>query len=217
MNPTDEKTVHTVTPANASANAEAALRAPTRADDAQPSSGALLCELRDVLATFGYDRRIGSAAQQLADARERLDQVAAVACVAAERVLGAVEESQAMQQALGQDATGLLDRLQVLRGGGEVDAPKLGADTRAFLARAVAVSASQSAILREIMLAQDFHDRTGKVIQQIGALTQELEQNLLGLLVDPANGNTVPEAAEPPVDQVQSQAEVDALLDSLGL
>ncbi len=180
--------------------------------------GKLTRELHEALSGLGYDKKIEAAAQQLPDARERLDHIANLTWLAAERVLGAVEESQVMQRELHREATSLLERWHA---GGEhghrgVD---LGDDTCAFLDRSIAVSAAQSEILQDIMMAQDFHDLTGQVIKRVGSLAQDLEANLLKLLVEtfPDGPSRTAVGASRKPDQVQSQAEADALLDSLGL
>ena len=77
------------------------------------------------------------------------------------------------------------------------------------------------------MMAQDFQDLTGQVIKKIVALAQELENGLMGLLLDVVpeerkteqvtslmNGPVV--NADGRTDVVVNQAQVDDLLDSLG-
>jgi chemotaxis protein CheZ len=77
------------------------------------------------------------------------------------------------------------------------------------------------------MMAQDFQDLTGQVIKRIIAITKEMEQQLLMLLVDHApavakadlsvsllNGPVINPAGRS--DVVTSQDQVDELLASLG-
>jgi chemotaxis protein CheZ len=80
--------------------------------------------------------------------------------------------------------------------------------------------------LHEIMMAQDFHDLTGQVINRIVPLAQSLEAQLLQLLLDARpearRGGKDEWLTGPPMnatarsDVVQGQAQVDELLASLG-
>ncbi len=79
----------------------------------------------------------------------------------------------------------------------------------------------------EIMMAQDFQDLTGQVIKKIVGLTQDLESQLIGLLIDTMPGEKRTESvnsllngpvinAQGRTDVVASQQQVDDLLDTLG-
>lgn len=201
----------------ASATGSAA-RTPMPSGEVIQHLGRLTRTLHEALSGLGHDTNIEAAAQQLPDARERLAHIANLTWLAAERVLGAVEESQGLQRELHRDATSLLERLQTSMHFGDA-ASDLAEDTCAFLDRAITISTTQSELLQDIMMAQDFHDLTGQIIKRVGALTQDLEKNLLELLIDTAPEPTAVQAAPlapKPDNKVHSQAEVDALLDSLG-
>ncbi|HZP86376.1 MAG TPA: protein phosphatase CheZ [Burkholderiales bacterium] len=197
-------------------------RAPLAPQEVIQHLGRLTRALHEALSGLGYDKKIEQATQQLPDARERLAHIANLTWLAAERVLGAVEESQSLQQELHQEATSLLERWQAGMHFGDAAASDLAEDTCAFLDRSIMVSTTQSELLQDIMMAQDFHDLTGQVIKKVGALAQDLEKNLLQLLLEtapeslPARSDVAAPAAPKPADKVHSQAEVDALLDSMG-
>src|SRR5512140_2302755 len=72
--------------------------------------GHLTRALHDSLRQLGYDKKLESAVRTLPDARERLNYIASLTGRAAERVLGAVEAGQALQDGLQRDASGLLVR-----------------------------------------------------------------------------------------------------------
>ncbi|MDQ6620890.1 MAG: protein phosphatase CheZ [Pseudomonadota bacterium] len=205
-----------------SGSASAVPRAPLQPADVIQHLGRLTRSLHEALSGLGFDKKIEAVAQELPDARERLAHIANLTWLAAERVLSAVEESQTLQQEVQREASSLLERWQAsLEFGDRGGAFDLGEDTCAFLDRAMAVSSTQSELLQDIMMAQDFHDLTGQVIKRVGTLAQDLEKNLVQLLIEtsPDGQATPPEAASAVArkpEKVHSQAEVDALLDSMG-
>ena len=101
-------------------------------------------------------------------------------------------------------------------------------ETCEFLANLGKQAELTSAILTEIMMAQDFHDLTGQVIRKIVDLAQTLEEQLVKLLIDATPEEQRKKAIdgkkpEGPVvnpegrsDVVADQAGVDDLLASLG-
>jgi chemotaxis protein CheZ len=91
--------------------------------------------------------------------------------------------------------------------------PLTDADQAALSAQVAEVNAAAArtdALLTDIMVAQDFHDLTGQMLQRIAALAVELESSLLRL---PAAS----EAATPQRDDsAKNQREVDELLAGYG-
>jgi chemotaxis protein CheZ len=90
---------------------------------------------------------------------------------------------------------------------------------------------AQSAVLSDIMMAQDFQDLSGQVIQKVIDIITRTELQLVQLLVDssPEHVEPVPEAAKVPAtvdthvldgpqtaDKALQQNDVDDLLASLG-
>ena len=103
----------------------------------------------------------------------------------------------------------------------------LAGETRAYFAGIEVRSAEVGAQLHEVMMAQDFHDLTGQVINRVVTISQTLEQQLLQLLIEarPAGagdasseewltGPAMNAAARP--DVVANQEQVDKLLETLG-
>lgn len=191
--------------------------------------GSLTRNLHDALRELGYDKAVESAVSSLPDARDRLTYIAELTGKAAERALCAVEKGQQYQS----DITAQAERLagewdRVFDGAMALDAFKQTAvDTRAFLKDLPRQTGETSAQLTEIMMAQDFHDLTGQVIQRIVKVAQNLESQLVTLLLEttPADKRPASESewltgpamnAARRDDVVANQQQVDELLESLG-
>jgi chemotaxis protein CheZ len=173
--------------------------------------GELTRHLHDALRELSHNEGLAQAVHELPDARDRLNYIATLTGRAAERVLAGVERAKEKQELLRAEAA-------ALAGEGE---------TRAFLEALPARLDDVDRELTEIMLAQDFHDLTGQVVQRIGKLVRSLEQNLVNLLIETAPAERRREASAAglsgPVvnasgrdDVVTSQRQVDELLASLG-
>jgi chemotaxis protein CheZ len=188
--------------------------------------GQLTRTLHDALRELGYDKKIATAANSLPDARDRLVYIATLTGQAAERVLSAVEAGQAEQQKVEAASRELSARWERLYGNqlSVEEFKRLAGETRDFLATIPTHSGSIRKQLHEIMMAQDFHDLTGQVIKKVVDLAATLETSLVALLVETQqverkadegwlNGPAV-RADNPEV--VKDQAQVDALLESLG-
>ena len=186
--------------------------------------GELTRMLHDALHELGYDKSLERVVHALPDARQRLAYVADATARAADRVLGAVERAQALQQVFGEEVQALAQRWNAA--GGAPDA-SLVETTHRFFAAVPARCARMSEELTEILLAQDFHDLTGQVIQKITRLAHAMEEELVRLLVEAAPAElrrpAPSEGFEGPVcdargrsDVVTSQKQVDELLESLG-
>lgn len=191
--------------------------------------GALTRNLHDALRQLGYDKSVEQAVGALPDARDRLHYIANLTGQAAERVLGAAERAKATQESVRARSRALAEKWA--RVDGAQPAPDAlaaaGGDTRAFLAALPGMTEAVDRELTEIMLAQDFHDLTGQVIQRITRLAQTLEEQLVKLLLDATPQDQRREVLETglagPVinaqgrdDVVTSQGQVDDLLESLG-
>lgn len=223
-------------PAAAAPAAPAAPGAADPAPDAALTSfdvfqriGNVTRSLHDALRELGYDKKVENAVGSLPDARARLAYVASLTGKAADRVLGAVERAKVQHDAVKEGAAGLGARWEALYAGTlSVDEFKaLAGDTRQFLGGHAARAVDIDAQLTEIMMAQDFHDLTGQVIQRITQVAQSLEDQLVKLLVEatpPDQRAQVEEGwlngpvinAEGRSDVVTSQGQVDDLLESLG-
>lgn len=191
--------------------------------------GTLTRNLHDTLRQLGYDKGVEQAVGSLPDARARLAYIATLTGKAAERVLDAAERAKAAQDATRAEAQTLQAEWHAALGASP-DAQALhtlGVKTRDHFASTQAHHDEIAGELNEIMLAQDFHDLTGQVIQSVTRLAQSLEEQLVKLLLDaspPSQRMDVLESAlAGPVingtgrdDVVTSQRQVDDLLESLG-
>ena len=178
--------------------------------------------LHDTLEQLGVMPNLQIAADNLPDARSRLNYVAQKTGAAAEKVLNSVDqakaenekiarETRAMAQAIMADPVKAVASGSVMNFVGDVEAATARIDTH----------------LTDIMMAQDFHDLTGQVVAKVVTLANDLEDSLLKLLVQvvaPVEREKVdPTVLQGPVvnaegrtDVVADQGEVDDLLASLG-
>lgn len=191
--------------------------------------GVLTRNLHDTLRQLGYDKAVEEAVGALPDARARLDYVAALTGKAAERVLDAAERAKALQDTTRIDVHTLREAWDAaLTEGVDAEALReLGAMTRDHLAATLRRHEQVDNEISEIMLAQDFHDLTGQVIQRVTKLAQSLEEQLVKLLLDVSSPTQRKELLEnglagPVIDSegrddvVANQSQVDDLLESLG-
>ena len=192
--------------------------------------GHLTRTLHDALRELGYDKSLQCAADTLPDARDRLNYIATLTGQAAERALTAVERGQALQKGVGGEGARLAKSWDALHAGKlSVDEFKtLAAESRAFLAALPAKADETGAQFHEIMMAQDFHDLTGQVINRVVTLATTLESQLIKMLIEARPAGQGGGAGEsewltgPAMnaggrsDVVANQAQVDELLGSLG-
>ena len=189
--------------------------------------GQMTRSLHDSLRGLGFDKLLEKAANEIPDARDRLQYVARMTEQAAERVLNAIDKAIPLQDDSAAAAGALKQQWQQVLATPsfkrEYDA--VAQQTLHFLENAGKSTDETKALLMEIMMAQDFQDLTGQVIKKITELAQGLEQQLVQLLIDftPStpkkdsgllNGPQInPEKTS---DAVANQEQVDDLLESLG-
>ncbi len=191
--------------------------------------GELTRQLHDALRELGYDKAVESAVTALPDTRQRLDYIARLTGQAAERALSNVEKGQLIQDEL-QVQAAELHKLwdQLFARELSVDEFRdLAIASRDFMAHAVKKTGETNALLTDIMMAQDFHDLTGQVIQKVVGIAQNMEDKLLTILIEATppekRANVGADWLSGPVieskgrdDVVTNQAQVDDLLESLG-
>lgn len=185
--------------------------------------------LHDSLRGLGLDKLIERAAQDIPDARDRLDYVARMSEKAAQRVLNATDAAGPLQQSIDDGARSLSAEWQVAMQGefSESQYRKLAEQTVVYLDRSHMAAMETKAHLMDIMMAQDFQDLTGQVIKKVTSIAHSLEQQLAQLLFDYApaeltrdigsgllNGPQIHPTGNSEV--VADQGQVDDLLDSLG-
>jgi chemotaxis protein CheZ len=203
--------------------------------------GQLTRSLHEAIRNFQIDPRNAEQKEVLSkmtDASDRLEYVVQMTGQAANRTMDLVEETMPVAHAVRDEAIALRDEWQRLRRRemepaefrelyGRIDRFFTGLSTDAD---------TMYHNLSEILLAQDFQDLTGQVIQKVTTLVKEVEEQMLNLVimaghVDQLTGvvHQIEEAeisAEQGVgpqmkpeereDVVSGQDDVDDLLSSLG-
>jgi chemotaxis protein CheZ len=196
-----------------------AVHSGAQSDGLHQRLGQLTRTLHDTLHELGYDRTLEKATRALPQARDRLQHIAQLTGEAAGRVLTAAETAGARLDPLSAHAEELSRQWEkVYAGEAGVEGFRRTADlTRDFFKAMPAEAAAARAQLTEIILAQEFQDLTGQVIQRMLALAGEMERELVGMLVQtsPAARSETAAREAAPVETFNQQ-QVDALLDSLG-
>jgi chemotaxis protein CheZ len=185
--------------------------------------------LHDSLRGLGLDKLLERAAEDIPDARDRLDYVAKMSESAAQRVLNATDAAIPLQDSMDVGARLLSSDLhRLIKEGATVEEYRATlANVIEFMQLTNANCKETKAHLIEIMMAQDFQDLTGQVIKKVTELAQNLEQQLVQLLIEyspeqikrsPQDGllNGPQINPEGKSDIVANQGQVDDLLDSLG-
>ncbi|WP_229418628.1 protein phosphatase CheZ [Pseudoduganella flava] len=185
--------------------------------------------LHENLRGLGLDKLIEKAAEDIPDARDRLDYVARLSEDAAQKVLNATDEAGPLQDRICSDAKDLSGAWQALldgQGTSDADWRALALRTIATLSTTTEATSATKGHLMDIMMAQDFQDLTGQVIKRVTGIAQNLEKQLVQTLIDFAPEQLKKELDSgllngPQIDKtadgiVADQGQVDDLLDSLG-
>ncbi|GGC92225.1 protein phosphatase CheZ [Undibacterium terreum] len=185
--------------------------------------------LHDSLRGLGLDKLLERAADDIPDARDRLEYVARMSEQAAQRVLNATDVAIPLQESLDTGAKKISADLQSLLGQAATveQYQQQASQTLEYLKSVSGSSAETKSHLMDIMMAQDFQDLTGQVIKRVTELAQNLEQQLVQLLIDYSPGEIKRDTGDgllngPQInptgnaDVVADQGQVDDLLDSLG-
>lgn len=204
--------------------------------------GRLTRSLHEAIRNFQIDPQNPEqqeALSKMSDASDRLEYVVQMTSKAANRTMDLVEDAMPRANAMREQAKALRDDWQRLRRREMAPAEfrdLYGRIDRFFVTMADDADAMYGN-LSEILLAQDFQDLTGQVIQKVTTLVKEVEDHLLSLVVmashvDQITGTvhdiTAPEEDSPEkgqgpqmraaerADVVSGQDDVDDLLSSLG-
>jgi chemotaxis protein CheZ len=179
--------------------------------------------LHDTLQQVGVMPKLQSAADGLPDARSRLNYIAEKTAAAANKVLNSVDQAKADHAHIVAETRALAKKLQA----DPVRAVASGAVLN-FVGDVEASTERIDAHLTDIMMAQDFHDLTGQVVQKVVRLANDLEDSLIKLLVQVIPPDQLDKVMDPAVlqgpvvnaegrtDVVTNQEQVDDLLASLG-
>ncbi len=202
--------------------------------------GRLTRTLHESIRNFHIDGQTESSQQEVSkieDASDRLSYVVDMTNKAANRTLDLVEETMPIASTIHSEAQQLKsDWTRLQRKEMKPDEfRELSGRISIFLSRLCEDSEKLNGNLANILLAQDFQDLTGQVINRVTGLVKEVETNLVNLVrmagkVDQITG-TVHELekkesgiegegpqikSQERVDVVSSQDDVDDLLSSLG-
>lgn len=164
--------------------------------------------------------------QELPDACERLAYVRQMTEQAANKVLNLVETAQDDAEQVRRQGSDLSDTLQRLALDPELSlerARSLMKLCAAYAATAASFAAREKSLHTELMMAQDFQDLSGQVINKVVRMLERSEQPLEHLLEElqacgPAAASPEPavlEGVQTP-DKALKQDDVDDLLASLG-
>lgn len=230
---------HTEKPAEKSVENPVATSATTPMTEAEITSAAgedihsrighLTRALHDTMRELGYDKTLERAVGKIPDTRDRLNYISTLTEQAAVKTLNAVEETKPLQQKIEAGAAQLSARWQQLfeRKLDTEQFKTLVHETRSYLQDVPLNTKATNAQLMDIVMAQDYQDLTGQVIKKLAETVQQLENQLVGLLIESLpedkrkemdssllNGPVI--NTEGRSDVVTSQAQVDDLLESLG-
>lgn len=189
--------------------------------------GTITRQLHDALKELGFTDKLKGTVDQLPDAQSRLSYIARLTGEAAEKVLNHVDAAKTEQATIAECGRHLEQTISSVPGLAKA-MPELLQWSRDVIEH----SERSDERLTEIMMAQDFHDLTGQVINRVVQLAATIEEQLVGLLLQAAPGglpgqdkalDMSPVVLEGPVvnaegrtDVVTDQKDVDDLLASLG-
>jgi chemotaxis protein CheZ len=191
--------------------------------------GQMTRTLHDSLRGLGLDKLIEQAANEIPDARDRLDYVARMSEKAAQRVLNATDVASPLQDRIDVGAKDISLGWKTLMAApfSEERCRAMASETLQYLDDSRQCVSETKVQLLDIMMAQDFQDLTGQVIKKVTVIAQNLEQQLVQMLIDFSPAEARREVGSgllngPQIDPVNSedvvadQEQVDDLLDSLG-
>ncbi|EKK5416480.1 protein phosphatase CheZ [Enterobacter ludwigii] len=192
--------------------------------------GQLTRLLRDSMANLGLEQAIMEVADAFPNTRDRLNYVVGKTSQAADRALTSVEVARPLQEGLSENASALSARWDAWFEAPQPldEARELVKATRGFLSEVPDVTQQTNRQLTEIMMAQDFQDLTGQVLQSLMHVIETVEKELISVLVENMNERDIDAQTSdahlkngPQIDTtaegiVASQEQVDDLLESLG-
>lgn len=195
------------------------------ADQMFQQLGSITRQLHEALKELGYADKLKGTVEQLPDAQSRLSYIARLTGEAADKVLNHVDGAKTEQAFIAERGRLLADTISRVPGLARA-MPELLQYTNEMVSHAEHTDVR----LTEIMLAQDFHDLTGQVINRVVQLAGTIEEQLLALLLQSAPTGTPGQDkaydthvlegpvvnAEGRTDVVTDQKDVDDLLASLG-
>lgn len=196
--------------------------------------GKLTREFHESLNSFRGDARIAQlAGEEIPETKERLKHVITLTEEAAGKTLTVVEDAVPLCDLLGQRARDINHAWQRFTRR-EMEAEEfrdLSKELGGFFQELDAGMAELKSGLTEVLMAQDYQDLTGQIINRVISLVSDLENNLVNLIrisgqdmssTKEAKNNDKNKLEGPQIptikqdDAVSGQDEVDELLSSLG-
>jgi chemotaxis protein CheZ len=163
--------------------------------------------------------------REVPDACERLEYVGKMTEKAANKVLGLIDDAKPACDEVSKRGLEIAEAMRRLADSPEFDVArsrvmmKMCAD---YATQAAAFADKQNRVLTEVMMAQDFQDLSGQVINKVMAILFRVEEELRHVLDDGA----LPEPSKPEAteslagvqvpDRAMQQDDVDDLMASLG-
>lgn len=146
--------------------------------------GMLTRELHDSMSSFMNDTRIHMMTNEdMPDARQRLQHVVELTEQSAHATMTLIENSSPLLSKMQVKSVILQQKLHGYKDSQQVNTSTIiNKDIDDFLKLVAVTSETVKKDLNEIMLAQNYQDITGQVIQRVSTLVQEVEDNLLALL-----------------------------------
>lgn len=194
--------------------------------------GKLTRQVHDALVNFEFDDTVQTLANcDIKDAKERLNYVITMTSQSANRTLNAVEEAFPPCERMLEDAVRLKDEWQrFMRREMNVDDFRVVShDLGVFLAESEQNVTRLKDNLNEVLMAQEFQDLTGQIINRVIRLVEDVETGLVRLIriTGGVKNMSASDSAEeylagPQVPTMKSESavsnqdEVDDLLSSLG-
>jgi chemotaxis protein CheZ len=148
--------------------------------------------LHNSLCELGFDRALEAFCIEIPDTQNRLAYVSRLTDESADIVLTAIERGIPLQDNLleqaqqAEQATHLLLAKKNL----ELGVKRFAEDTLTLSRSTQATCLESKAIMLRIMMAQDFQDMTGQIVQKMMKLTERLESELTQVLVEFSTANT---------------------------
>ncbi|HEY1399560.1 protein phosphatase CheZ [Roseateles sp.] len=178
----------------------------------------------DTPLTTAAHQALQKLSHELPDACERLDYVKRMTDQAANKVLGIVESAQDDAQAVARQGHELSESLQRLAAAPDLSVERARAMMRlcaAYAAGAAGFADRMKGLQTEIMMAQDFQDLSGQVINKVLGMLRPAEEPLQQLLAGQEHAAPTTAAEEQLAgvqtpDKALQQDDVDAMLAEMG-
>ncbi|HBZ14784.1 protein phosphatase CheZ [Pantoea sp. BRR-3P] len=177
--------------------------------------GQLTRLLRNSMANLGLEQAIMEVADAFPNTRDRLNYVVGKTSQAADRALTSVEVARPLQDTLSENATQLSARWDAWFANPQPldDARELVKATRGYLQQVPELTQLTNRQLTEIMMAQDFQDLTGQVLQSLMHVIETVEKELINVLVE--NMGEREAVAPPEMENLKNGPQIDAMAEGI--